>query len=197
MDPFNSTYNYKARLDRISIDKSSEPIKNEATLLLKKQKVLPADDSAGSPSTAQHWMEVHVDGRLMVRYLSCIGVYGELSADRTPKAHWHLDQLVRQSSVAAPGLLARSFYSFRLEKIIQVVLPLPMPVEQNLLASSSQPQNPVSDLFLFAGPRTLLTVCLVSSSTSRSFAFTSIATKNFILPSVSLPGMQASTIKKP
>lgn len=75
MDPLNSTYNYRARLDRISIDKSSEPIKNEATLLLKKQKVLPANASAGPPSTAQHWMEVHVDGRLMVRHLSCIGLY--------------------------------------------------------------------------------------------------------------------------
>lgn len=67
----------------------------------------------------------------------------------TPKAHWHLDRLARQPFVAAPGLLARSFYSFRLEKIIQVVLPLPKPVEESLLPSSSQAQNSVSDAVLF------------------------------------------------
>lgn len=68
MNSFYSTYNYNARLDRISIDRSIEPIKKEATLRLSKQNIptAVANGSTVQPSTDQHLMEVHVDGRLLV-----------------------------------------------------------------------------------------------------------------------------------
>lgn len=135
MNSLYSTYNYNARLDRITIDRNSEPIKNEATLRLTKTNI-PAKDDA-FPSDCQHLLEVHIDGRLLVRTINPRIIIQERVTERL-KARWDLNQLTRPALGAIPGLIARSFSSFRLERIIQLVLPLPMPDEAENIAIDIQ-----------------------------------------------------------
>lgn len=147
MNSLYSTYNYNACLDRISIDRRIEPISKVATLRLSKQSIPTATNATVDAtaaqvqtSTDQYLMEVHVDGRLLVRRTGFAHLVKSWLT--YSKARWNLNQLTRRTPGAVPGLIARSFSSFRLERIIQLVLPLPMLDEEERPPSASQ-TNPV------------------------------------------------------
>ncbi|PSS03374.1 hypothetical protein BD289DRAFT_192293 [Coniella lustricola] len=108
MEVRKSQVGHNLRLLQVTVESALQPIARDATLRLRTQ----------STPTSSHFMEIHIDGRIM--------------------AQWNLDVLATQLSKAARELSCK-FRSSAKDKVLQLMLPLPASSETEITPSSSSP----------------------------------------------------------
>ncbi|KAF3761786.1 hypothetical protein M406DRAFT_353258 [Cryphonectria parasitica EP155] len=108
MDFNKGNISHNLRLLRIEVEFQNQPIARDATLRL----------MIISPPRGSHIMEIHIDGKIMTyRFLPF-------------KARWDLDLLVNRFPKEAREV-SRKFWGNVKDKVLQLVLPLSLPLGED------------------------------------------------------------------